>query len=781
MTSGSLHRFAALLGLLVPASATAQTFDLVEINRSPNPDHPGIGFVFFSETGNLAEATGVSVGDVDNDGFEDVMFVGTAGRPNELYINQGDGTFIDEAAARGVDEPSRRRGCSLLIDYDNDGDLDILTFGFPGLTGNIDLDLYSLFRNNGAPAYDFVDVTASAGAFALGAASESTTLGLPGGSISADVDGDGYLDVLAVYWFQHHSHSNTEDKDQFRLWMSEPNPTPDQGQPDYSPRVFVDRTLEAGLDGLGYENWMPVFLDVDRDGDQDLHLDVELGEDLMLLNDGDGVFGPNVATAVGLNYNAPSEIPSGDWGNEMGVAVGDMDNDGDLDLYLTNPGGPQGAHKEDALYRNDSDLSDGGDGLSFLHVGPEVGMTQVVWGAGWGTVFADMDNDGDVDLMSARGFVNPAVNTLYLNLFPSTTPGGNVAWQEANGMVPDFSRVGQTKDVARGLVALDYDNDGDLDVINTRSRSGANPPGEEHQAGVFRNTLIEDSPSGAPWLQVDLIENGGSRNVVGARVFVRAGGVGGVVQTRELRAGVSYLCQESTRAHFGLGAASSADWVAVRWADGTLGVVTASQVTLSGRVAVDRSTVSIDSTGDLDGDGDADCDDLAAFTLGRANPAALDALVAQWPWRIAGDADYNGLLDARDFALLRERVGGAWCDVGGALAGAAGEPSLTGSGALIGGAPMSIALSNARPGSLTWIVVGFSPLQSAGFFGGVLVPHPDLVIGPIPTSASGDLVLGAPWPAGLPSGFQMTFQTWTDDPAGPVGLSASNGLSALTP
>jgi hypothetical protein len=121
-----------------------------------------------------------------------------------------------------------------------------------------------------------------------------------------------------------------------------------------------------------------------------------------------------------------------------------------------------------------------------------------------------------------------------------------------------------------------------------------------------------------------------------------------------------------------------------------------------------------------------------------------------------------------------------WTDLGSALAGTHGEPSLAGDGTLAAGTPVTLSLGNALESAPTTLVIGFSEL-SAAFKGGVLVPQPDLLISGLVTDAGGQLVLGGTWPAGVPGGSSLWFQHWIVDAAGPVGFAASNGLRADTP
>jgi hypothetical protein len=120
-----------------------------------------------------------------------------------------------------------------------------------------------------------------------------------------------------------------------------------------------------------------------------------------------------------------------------------------------------------------------------------------------------------------------------------------------------------------------------------------------------------------------------------------------------------------------------------------------------------------------------------------------------------------------------------WFDLGHALSGTGGEPLLQGAGTLAGGEPMSLSLSGALPGGTAFLVIGFAALQ-APLKGGVLVPSPDIVL-PLTIDAFGELVLSAPWPAGLPGDLAIHFQHWIPDPVSLKGFAASNGVRGVTP
>ena len=169
-----------------------------------------------------------------------------------------------------------------------------------------------------------------------------------------------------------------------------------------------------------------------------------------------------------------------------------------------------------------------------------------------------------------------------------------------------------------------------------------------------------------------------------------------------------------------------------------------------------------------------------------AQDAVPEAWVAAAPLGLASAlvawSDFQEFVPYASYRLSFSVVGelSPWIDEGAALAGTAGMPSLDGEGLLHAGTPMGLQLTGAAPFAPTTLLLGFSELGAA-FKGGVLVPQPELIVAGLLTDGAGALHLGATWPAGLPAGSSVFLQAWIADPAGPAGLSATNGLQALTP
>ena len=620
---------AAPLLLPLALQVSPGTFNLIEITDDKTaPEFPGIDHQFQPVGFEFSENGGVAVMDFDNDGLLDVFLPNTEFLPNKLYRNLGGGQFVDVAAGAGVDEPNKRRGGGVFLDFDKDGDLDLLTLGYPGYTAS--QDLFTLFRNDGGPTYRYTDVTASAGGFPLAPTQEPTLLGDLAGWAVGDVNADGYLDIVVTYWARLPGYFY----DQMRLFTGGPNPNPPTaGQTDWSPVVYTDETISSGLDlWFPGSTWMPTLHDYDRDGDLDLHVNVDYDLDFLRLNDGTGVFGPDIATTVGLN-GAPAESR-----NEMGVALGDIDNDGDFDQFHSN------AYWGDRMYRNDSDYTLGAAGLSFEDFAAPAQLDVARFG--WGAALIDMDNDGDRDLIRVSGINLPEDNWYHENLWPVTHADGvSPRFLDRSTSLPEFHKQKGSgdEDLARSMVPFDMDNDGDVDILYTRP--GNSPyinPGPHLRTAVFENTLNDP---GRHWVQVDARGLNGSRDVVSARVFV---GAADKQQMHEVLAGSSFMAQEPDRLHFGLGPATSVQWLAIRWADGS------HTYSMGGTIdavnTVQRTAVN--ATGDLDIDGDTDADDLRLLKNVLKRPDKFATILAGTPYLVLGDIDGDGSLTLNDYTLL---------------------------------------------------------------------------------------------------------------------------------
>ncbi len=487
---------------------------------------------------------GAAWGDANGDGRLDLYLVQGAGREgsaaprNMLFVAEADGTFV-LAPDAGVDDPGAGMG-ALFFDLDGDGDLDLYV-------ANQGPD--RLYRNEGQ--LRFTDVSAE---HDLGGD------GWSAGVAAADADGDGDLDLYVTTYLVY-----------------DPEATPPAGEPgDYRredpvemlPFAFpgganhylendggrlVDRTEELGLADVQGRGMQPLWWDFDLDGDLDLYVANDVSMNVLYRNEGDGSF-TDVSFLVGL------DDPRGG----MGVDAGDVDLDGDLDLFLTN-----WELEANALYRNNLISAAGRkahtgsfqDVTVRARLGDSVGLTS------WGCVLFDLDNDGDLDLFVPNGYTSPDYEStglcvgqpdrLYLN--------------DGTGRFEDVSEAAgpgvTTPHASRAAAVADYDRDGGLDLLVTNN----NGPYR-----LLRNVV----PARGHWLGLVLRGADGNTQAVGARVTLVAGGR---TQTRVVGAGGGYLAGHAAEAHFGLGSETEVERLEVRWPSG--------RVTTHEVAAVDRWSV----------------------------------------------------------------------------------------------------------------------------------------------------------------------------------------------
>ena len=486
--------------------------------------HGGSGQRYMVET----MGSGVAMLDYDGDGDEDLFFVdggalpGYTGEPprSRLLRNDGPGRFTDVTERSRIAVAAWGMG-AVAGDVDADGDLDLYVTAFgPN----------QLFRNDGDGG--FTDVTATAG---VGDPQWSA------GAAFADADRDGDLDLYVANYvdFTVDDHRFCGDRERgVRVYC---NPAAYSGVPDryYRNRgdgTFEDATAAAGLAGPALPGLGVVFADLDGDAWPDLFVANDSQANLLFRNRGDGTF-EDVSLLSGTAY--------GDTGNPeagMGVATGDVDGDGHLDLVVTNFEG-----ETNALYRGAADML-------FLDARWPTGIAGPSRGdLAFGVTFADLDHDADLDLVVANGHIwdnaaelGPGRRYGQRNVVMENRGGGRFEPIAASGLDAALP--------SRGLAAGDLDGDGDLDLVVTNCNE---------RAEVYENVGASSGATGG-WLLVDLVAGRGEPFAVGAALTVEAAGGR---QVRVVHTGASYLSQEPLTQHVGLGAATAAT-VRVRWADG---------------------------------------------------------------------------------------------------------------------------------------------------------------------------------------------------------------------
>ena len=458
--------------------------------------------------GNGRWGQGVCAGDYDNDGRPD-LYVANFGR-SRLFRNQGQGKFDDVAERAGVAVDGWSTGCA-FGDYDRDGRLDLFVAGYVAL----DLD-------NLPPAPS--TAMARGGTVAEGDTPKGQGMGAA------------YSAGMA-----------------FCEYRGQPvmcGPRGLKGAPDHLFRnngdgTFTDVSAAAGVaDAAGFYGLGVAFVDLDDDGRLDLFVANDSTPNSVYRNRGDGTF-EDVSYASGAALNEAGQEQA-----HMGVAVGDYDNDGRVDLHVTNF-----ADDYNVLYHND------GKGL-FTDVSfpAGVGRTSLPF-LGWGTDFLDYDNDGWTDLFVANGHVYPMVDRFEWNTSYRQRP---LLFRNVKGRFVELGASAGDGFLAprglRGSATGDLDNDGDIDIV-------AN--GFDEEPLLLRN---DGGARAGHWLQVRLVGDPAQktpRDGIGSVVFCTAGGQR---QRGEVASGRGHLSQSDLRVHFGLGTATRVEKLEVRWANGTSAV-----------------------------------------------------------------------------------------------------------------------------------------------------------------------------------------------------------------
>ncbi len=467
--------------------------------------------------------SGIALVDVDGDGDLDAYVVSAwrlAGAeivektPNRLYRNRGDGTFDDVTEAAGVGDTGWGQGIA-AGDADGDGDVDLFVSNFgPDV----------LYLNRGDGTFDTAPDPPGIDGWSAGAA-------------FFDADGDGDLDLFVAAYVDStvgevlHAQATLDWKGA-KVMLG---PFGLEGKANRFFRnvgggKFEDATDAAGLRDVGlYYSFAVAALDVDEDRDLDLYVANDSNPNYLYRNEGAGRF-----REVGLWSGAALSV-SGAAQAGMGIARGDFQGDGKVDLLVTNF-----AEDACALYANHGRCL-------FADVAAPTGIAAATYQwLSWGCAFADLDLDGDEDLFIANGHIYPQADTA-----PQTNTSfrqRNLLLENTGGSFRDVSADAgpglAVVEASHGLACGDVDGDGDLDLLI--SNVDAAPT-------LLRN----DSPRAGAWLMVD---------APGAlRVTVEAGGR---TQVRDYVAGGSFCSVSDPRFHFGVGDVAKADRVVVRWREG---------------------------------------------------------------------------------------------------------------------------------------------------------------------------------------------------------------------
>jgi hypothetical protein len=513
-------------------------------------DERGFGYATARAFTGNANA-GVYVSDYDRDGWPDLLALGDPGPA--LFENVG-----GEFRRAGVlpDLEARITG-ALFLDYDGDGREELLLLPLPGSAPDA-------ARPDDRPLL-FGD--ASEG-FAYAGAANATLSGFPIGATAADADGDGVLDVFVIQSGRWSDRTPVG----FRNPDSVGSITDDNGAPNLllggTGTGFENATAGSGVDGRRW-SLATSFLDLTGDGHPDVHVANDFNEDVLYVNRGDGTF-----RAVRMG-----EVTDR---NQMASEIGDVDGDGRPDVFTTNifsrstpdAGGDRTLGNRDRNQYRQSDRAEGNNLLinrgngSFVDRAAAYGVRGGTEFWGWAAVLGDLDNDGDLDLVHASNREVSGGGRV-----GAAEPTYPLAWEFADGRFRrlDAARLGFGRQDGRGLAALDFDRDGDLDLA-VANNGGPYRLYENRGAETAGGLLGGGLFGGADAHSLSILVRGSDTYLAhGATVSVTAGET---TRYRFVASDAGYLSQESRVLHVGLGDRAVADRVQITWNDGTTATLT---------------------------------------------------------------------------------------------------------------------------------------------------------------------------------------------------------------
>jgi hypothetical protein len=470
--------------------------------------------------------SGINAFDFDLDGDVDIFIPTAAGDPNQLLVNQGNGSFVESATMHGLADTRVARS-ALWMDYEGDGDYDLLIARdcYQSVCNPLE-SILSLYENiNG----QFTEITNDVGLFVAVSTLDPMDNHL-GGLSAGDLNNDGNPDIYVPIW----------QTSSLLYFSGDFSKAPSLNKGDII-SGYVNGSNSTGIGGDSGGHWQALFHDFNDDLSLDLFVNVDFHANQLWLNQGSSPYN-NVAATAGVN--SP-------W-NEMGLAAGDYDSDGDIDLFITNIYDwlPQlGDDRHNLLYRNDSI----GSTVNFTDTAINLGVDDTGWG--WGATWIDAENDGDLDLAVTNGYCQPAYcgavhksdqSRLFLN------PNNGSAFVDASAET-GFNDT----DLGSSLVKADFNNDGLIDLLQTT---------------VSLNTVTSIKES-----KVVLFTNQSSINNAYLKIQLSGSNLAGTVltlihdnyqQAHLVTLGTSFLGQEPLQVQYGLGTNVNKSALKVEWPEG---------------------------------------------------------------------------------------------------------------------------------------------------------------------------------------------------------------------
>ncbi|RGP41236.1 hypothetical protein BPTFM16_01532 [Altererythrobacter insulae] len=455
-------------------------------------------------------AGGAASGDIDDDGDIDVLILRGDNGPNLLYVNQGGASFVERAVDAGLayslgGTSNGRHSGATFGDVDGDGDLDVLL-------GGLESGPTKLFLNDGAGR--FADATTGSG-FDTAASDQTISMAL------GDYDSDGDLDVLMAHWGTARDPSAPGETE--TLWRNDSTSTGVRFTPasvTSGVNNLLAFELPQGVLGPNYDyTFAPGFADIDGDRDLDILMVSDFRGSRVLMNNGNGTFS-------GSSFTPDDE-------NGMGAAIGDYDNDGDFDWFISSINGNR-------LFQNDGSAGFARQGQSGVEPG----------GWGWGSCFADFNADGWLDIYQTNGWEagkDPSASNYVDDTSRLWMNNGDGTFTDQ----ADTSAMLDT-DQGRGIVCDDFDNDGDVDVLLLTA--------EPTDAAIYWENQLADFN----YLKVNLRGAAPNTQAIGATVRLT---INDTTQSRTVAINSNFTSHNSTTQMFGLGTHQSAG-LQVIWPDG---------------------------------------------------------------------------------------------------------------------------------------------------------------------------------------------------------------------